>query len=455
MTSIKADVVICGAGMAGIAAAYHLSVRHQIPRVVLVDERAPMTLTTAKGTAAYRNWFPGPGDTMVRFINRSIDLLEEVDGQSDHAIGLNRRGYIYLTANPTQISAFRAAALDFCARGGGEFREHPGPVPYTPATSDGWRGSPDGADLITDPQLILRIFPSVTKDVRAMLHLRRCGFFDAMALGNWLLDRAKENGLSLRQSRVESVTITGNRVKTIHLASGEAIDTDKFVIAAGPFLPKVASLLGLTLPVYNELHAKITFEDSLHLIPRDAGLMLWNDPQYLPWSEGERNDFALNDDTRWLLDEFPAGVHFRPRVVNGKDCFQGLWTYEVRVEEPTFPLTFESHHGEIVLRGLARMIPSLTAYFGQASRGQVDGGYYCKTRENRPLIGPLPVAGTYVIGALSGFGVMASQAAAELVSAHITGNNLPDYAPFFALSRYQDPEYLALLDQMDARAGQL
>lgn len=455
MTTSKADVVICGAGMAGIAVAYHLSVRNHVARVVLVDERTPMTLTSDKGTAAYRNWFPGPGDTMVRFMNRSIDLLEEINQLSGHAIALNRRGYIYLTANPAQIPAFRSAALDFCARGGGEFREHPGPVPYTPAPPDGWRGAPDGADLITDPEHIQHLFPSVAKDVRAILHLRRCGFFDAVALGDWLLSRAFEEGLSFRQSHVESVSTNNNQVQAIHLASGETIETDTFVVAAGPYLPKVASLLGLTLPVYNELHAKITFDDYLHLIPHDAGLMLWNDPQFLPWSESERNDFESNSETRWLLEEFPAGVHFRPRVVNGKDSFQGLWTYEVRIEEPTFPLSFEPHHGEVILRGLARMIPGLSAYFGQANRGLVDGGYYCKTSENRPLIGPLPVNGSFVVGALSGFGVMASQAAAELVSAYITGNPLPDYAPYFSLSRYQDPEYLAVLEQSDARAGQL
>ena len=74
MTSISSEVVICGAGMAGIAAAYHLAVRGGVKDIVLVDEREPLTLTSNKGTEAYRNWWPGPGDTMVRFVNRSIDL---------------------------------------------------------------------------------------------------------------------------------------------------------------------------------------------------------------------------------------------------------------------------------------------------------------------------------------------------------------------------------------------
>ncbi|MBM4352100.1 MAG: FAD-binding oxidoreductase, partial [Deltaproteobacteria bacterium] len=37
-----ADVVICGAGIAGISAAYHLSVKYGIKKVLLVDDRAPL-----------------------------------------------------------------------------------------------------------------------------------------------------------------------------------------------------------------------------------------------------------------------------------------------------------------------------------------------------------------------------------------------------------------------------
>ena len=61
-----AEIVVCGAGIAGAAAAYHLAVRHRVPNVVIVDERPPMTLTSDKGTQAYRNWFDGPDDTMAR-----------------------------------------------------------------------------------------------------------------------------------------------------------------------------------------------------------------------------------------------------------------------------------------------------------------------------------------------------------------------------------------------------
>ena len=44
--TLTADVVVCGAGIAGIAVANALATRHGVSRVLLVDDHAPLTLTT-------------------------------------------------------------------------------------------------------------------------------------------------------------------------------------------------------------------------------------------------------------------------------------------------------------------------------------------------------------------------------------------------------------------------
>jgi len=93
------------------------------------------------------------------------------------------------------------------------------------------------------------------------------------------------------------------------------------------------------------------------------------------------------------------------------------------------------------------MVPAMQAYAGKGGRPVLDGGYYMKTRENRPLIGPLPVEGAYISGAYSGFGVMGSCAGGELVARYVMEQTLPDYAPAFLLTRYEDAEYRALLDR--------
>ena len=83
----------------------------------------------------------------------------------------------------------------------------------------------------------------------------------------------------------------------------------------------------------------------------------------------------------------------------------------------------------------------MTPYIAESAgaRDQIDGGYYCKTRENRPLIGPLPVDGAFVLGALSGFGVMAAHASAELLAlARHRGNRSRTMRDGFCPSRYED-----------------
>ena len=117
----SADVVIAGAGIAGIAAAHALAVEHGL-RVVLVDDHPPLTLTSDKSTEAYRNWWPGPDDAMVRFINRSIDRLEAWADASDNRFLLNRRGYVYATARPDRAAQFVEDAQRAHAQGAGPLR---------------------------------------------------------------------------------------------------------------------------------------------------------------------------------------------------------------------------------------------------------------------------------------------------------------------------------------------
>ncbi|HOU41301.1 MAG TPA: FAD-dependent oxidoreductase [Promineifilum sp.] len=461
MIPTTADIVICGAGIAGISGAYHLAARHGIGDILLVEEGSPLMLTSDKSTEAYRNWWPGPGDAMVRFMNRSIDLLEAFAAASDNLFHLNRRGYVFLTADPARAEVYRRSAEESSALGAGELRIHrgrPDDPPFPPPVAEGYAPELGGADLVLDPALIRQRLPFVTPDAVAMLHPRRCGWLSAQQLGMWLLDEARARGVRLVSGRVTAIDMAGGRVRgvTVRAAGGEQrIETGVFVNAAGPLVGAVSRLLGVELPIFNELHGKVAINDPLGIVPRDAPLLIWSDPVLLPWADEEREELAAAEETRWLTEPFPAGVHFRPEGGPGAQTLLLLWTYDVKPAEAVWPTRFAPEYAEVVVRGLARMVPELAVYAGNFGRPIIDGGYYCKTQENRPLIGPLPVEGAYVFGALSGYGIMASQAGADLLAAHIAGSDLPAYAPAFALSRYDDPAYRALLNSWDPTTGQL
>jgi glycine/D-amino acid oxidase-like deaminating enzyme len=457
---ITADVIICGAGIAGISAAYHLSVNYRIRNVILVDAGAPLSLTSDKSTECYRNFWPGPGDAMVSLMNRSIDIMESLACESANIFHLSRRGYVYATADPNKIPHFKRVAEESAVLGAGPLRYHtgqPGDPPYTPPSESGFEDEPGGIDLILDRTIIQKHFPYLSKNIVAAVHPRRCGWFSVQQLGMYMLERAKERGAQLLGAKVVGVEVIGNRVKAVRIrsnGSADTVSTRNFVVAAGPLLKEVGRMVGVELPVFSELHLKMSFSDHLNAVPRNAPLLIWTDPISLPWTEEERTVLAESEETRKLLEELPSGVHTRPEGGSQSSILLGLWAYHTPPVEPIFPFSIDPRYPEMVLRGLATMIPSLKAYVKRLPKAMVDGGYYTKTRENRPLIGKLPVDGAYIIGGLSGFGVMAGCGAGELLAAHLTGSKLPHYAPAFSLERYRDPEYQKLLETW-AESGQL
>src|SRR4030095_3009054 len=105
------------------------------------DERPPLTLTSDKSAECYRNWWPGPGNDMVALMDRSVDLLEELAVESDNVFRLNRRGYLFATAEPARVATFMGAAEEAAALGAGPVRVHPTPSgEYRPCALQGvWR----------------------------------------------------------------------------------------------------------------------------------------------------------------------------------------------------------------------------------------------------------------------------------------------------------------------------
>ena len=458
---LRKDVVICGAGIAGVSAAYFLAAHQQVRDILIVDERAPLSLTSDKSTECYRNWWPGPGDAMVALMNRSIDLLDELADRSGNSFHMNRRGYLYLTGDPAKVAPLRTAAENTARLGAGALRIHtgqPGDPDYIPVQEHGYSQPPGlfptGADLLLDPELIQAHFPYLSPQTVAALHVRRAGWFSAQQLGIYLLDEARATGVELVNARIDAVEVAGGRVQAVVLDNGLRVETHHFVNAAGPFFKQVSWMVELDLPVFTELHLKAAFVDSLCAVPRNAPLLIWTDPQMLPWSLEERALLSEEEETRWLLKELPGGAHTRPEGGADSRVALMLWEYHVEQLEPSWPPELDPQYPEIVLRGLATMLPALQAYFARLPRPRLDGGYYTKTAENRPLIGPTPVDGFYLIGALSGYGLMAACAAGELLAAHLVGRNLPSFAPAFRLDRYANPGYDSLL-QARGESGQL
>jgi glycine/D-amino acid oxidase-like deaminating enzyme len=390
---------------------------------------------------------------MLALVDRSIDLMEELASESGNVFQMNRRGYLYVTADETRIADMQSAALRISDLGAGPLRVHASDESdYQPARPEGFRDSPRGADLLLGNAIIRKHFPYLTERAVAALHVRRAGWLSAQQLGMYLLETGRRRGVRFEAERVTGVDVASGFVKGVTLSSGERVDSPIFVNAAGPFFKSVGSLMSVDLPVHTELHLKASIKDPLSVVGRDAPLLIWTDAQHLPWDEEERTALAEEADTRWLTEAFPSGVHTRPEGA-GDDILM-LWEYQTKVLEPSNNPPMDEQYPEVALRGLSAMLPRMKEYFTRMPRPQLDGGYYTKTRENRPLVGPTCVPGAFLIGAVSGYGIMSACGVGELLSAFISEEELPSYALDFTLARYEDPEYQKKLEEW-GDSGQL
>ena len=309
-----------------------------------------------------------------------------------------------------------------------------------------------GVDILGPGQL-REHFPYITDNAIGAVHVRRAGWFSAQQLGAWMLDQARTHAAELVTAYITDIRVESGQIVGVSLSDGSSIATNTVIDAAGPLSAPVASLVEVELPLYSELHLKVAFKDHLGVIPKEAPMIIWSDPQRIDWSDEEREELGRmgRED---LLGEMPVYCHGRPEGGADSPYFLALWEYHHEIVEPTWPLPHDSLFPEVVMRGLTTMVPELAPYLERLPESTVDGGYYTKTQENRPLIGPCGPHGFHVVAGLSGFGVMVAAGAGDLVASHVTERPLPDYADSFLLSRYDDPHYVAEIQALKD-SGQL
>jgi hypothetical protein len=324
---------------------------------------------------------------MTAFMNRSIDLIEEIASATHNRINMNRRGYLFATAEASKLAWLRNLALAAEAHGSGPVRMHDAASsPYTPSPQAGFDEALTGADIITARSLIRRHFPYLSPATCAVLHARRAGWMSAQQLGMVMLEAARSQGARLIKAKVVGFDTRGGRVRSVQVEEqGKrlALEATHVVLAAGPMLKPIARLIGVELPLVAERHLKISLPDPLGALPRTAPMSIWLDEQYLPWSEQERAALADDKDASWLLQKFPSGVHGRPEGGGASTTLLVLFNYNNQPTDVVFPLPEAANYAEIALRGMSTMVPALAAYVERGTRPHVDGGYYIKTRENR------------------------------------------------------------------------
>ena len=445
------SALVIGAGVAGIATAHYLALRPKIGKITVVDRGRPMAFTSAQSGENYRNWWPH--SVMTAFTDLSISLMEEIDRTTGDGIGMSRRGYALATRR-TDIGELVDALHDGYADAATDALRFHGPGDgdaYVPPDSADWRTAPDGVDIITDRDLIRRTCPSYDSEVAAVIHVRRAGSIDSSRLAQRMLEIARSRGAEYVTGTVEAVAqvASGFEVEVATAEGPRRLAADVVFNAAGPFVADVGRMIGYDLPVRNVRQQKIAFEDRERAIPRDMPFSIDLDGQEIDWGDDDRALMLEDDAAAWLAGPMPGGIHCKAEGAERGSWVKLGWAYTTDPTKPLWEPELDDRFPEVVLRGAARLNPGLKVYYERLPRSMSHyGGYYTMTNENWPLIGPAGPDGSFVVGALSGFGTMGACGAGYLAAALATGAEVPDYAARLGLARYDDPEFIAGLENI-------
>lgn len=438
MKQYSCDIAIIGAGIVGIATAYYLKKLCPNTSVLLLDASQPMALTSAQSGENYRNWWPHP--VMTAFTDRSIDLMESLATDTNNTIQMNRRGYALSTRHSDIDKLMNELVYGYSELDGSAIREHKNASSssYQKPLTPHWQSAPSGVDVLQDAQLIQQTFPSYSKDIKTVVHIRRAGAISAQQMGQLMLQRYKAAGGLFINANV--IGIEKSSVFKIHTNLMDVdIRAERVVNAAGPFINDVADMLGASLPVTNTLQQKIAFEDAHKVIPRDMPFSIDLDSQMIDWSDDELKELAGSEEYEWLTKEMLGSIHCRPDGGDKGGWIKLGWAYNEAIEQPKRDAALFDSFPEIVLRGAARLNPSLKKYYGRLPKNLHHyGGYYTLTDENWPLIGAMAVDGVFVVGAMSGFGTMAACAAGDLCARVMLAADVPSYAEALSPQRYHN-----------------
>ena len=420
------NIVICGAGIAGIATAWSLAVKYRQKNIILVDKNQPMSLTTSKSGENFRDYWPQP--CMTALTGRSIDLMQRLASDNGDAFEMRYTGYDFVSESAGR-EIFPSQQFDSSANAGNVLRV-------------------TGSEQIRAGQAYLG------NSIEQLLRFKQAGAVDVHALGSLLLSKARQAGVKLVKAEIENLEQADNGYRVILSGHPDqpSLHAEKLVLTPGPFINELAGRLGITLPVESILQRKFIIPDPQNIIPRDMPFTIFADPQYLNWNDEEKELIGETQEYSWLLEEFPAGLHIKPE---GTGNIKLGWAYNREPEAPKWETSDDFDFPNITLRGASRFIPALAPYVDVPPTPIVQfSGYYTRTPENLPLIGPLELDGLFTVSALSGYGTMAACSAAELCAGWMMNGDLPDYAAYFHPDRYRDPVLMAEINRVGAD-GQL
>ncbi len=293
-----ADVVVIGAGVVGLSAAYELA-RARIGRIALLEkEELPGMGSTAACTGGIRLQFSGKAN--IRYSQYSLKRYTHFVDELDVDVELKSNGYLFLLPDQDQIPRY--------------------------AQGHELQNSLGVASRFVDPKWIADIAPFLDlEDIVAGSFCPQDAHADPAKVCQAYLRGLRALGITAQTNReVTGIDVNGSRVTGVDTTSGP-ISSQAVVDCAGPFADRVAAMAGLKLPLTpRKRHAlviKPPFEmrDSLPLIiDSGSGWYIKAEPGGIALIGGTDRDGTITTDA--LMEEntvdriLEAGIQRSPEL---------------------------------------------------------------------------------------------------------------------------------------------
>ncbi|MFP7571875.1 NAD(P)/FAD-dependent oxidoreductase [Marivita sp. S2033] len=351
------DVVIVGGAIMGSAAAWFLTDTDSFDGSILVIDRdlTFASSATAHSTSCIRQQFSTALNVKIsQFGADFVNNMRAFMGGDPRVpkIGIRSFGYLYLADTPAYADDLR--------------KRHGVQIAAGAATR-----------LLTPDEIAARYpFYALDDILLGSINTVDEGYFDSMAVFDWLKRQAQERGAIYIENDVVDMSVTGGRVHSVTLASGEVIACGHVINASGPRAARTAAMAGITLPVEPRKRHSWVFKAQHPLVC----------------------DLPLTID--------PSGVHVRE---NGGGTYQagGYLGDDPAVDADDFAVDHALWEAE-VWPILAARIPQFESI--RLTHSWV-GHYEMNTFDHNAILGPHPdIANFYFMNGFSGHGLQQAPA---------------------------------------------
>jgi glycine/D-amino acid oxidase-like deaminating enzyme len=363
------EVIIIGAGILGLASAYHILTRHPGLDLLMVERLAGAGRgDTARSAAAFRDMFSSAANRQLS--QGAIAFYDHLEKEAPGRLGLKKIGYLWL-ATAGQRAKWQTALTDMAAAGV-EFK------------------------ILERRELTARLPELAPQDLSCGILGLNCGILEPARLTKFYAQEVLKLGGRVRyQSEVTGFSRDGRGLINGIRVGAEVIFADMVIVATGAWTGRTLARAGLEVPLVPRKRQLFSISAPEGPLSRLLGTPGFTPHNLLP--------FTI----------FPGGAYLRPMAASfilgyaNPDQPPGL-------EEPA------ATQGDFYEN---RILPQVKAYFpvfqGLAPAYAWAGHYDEYLPDSTPFVERL--GGVLVAGGTSGSGVMKADSLGRIVAGRFDG----------------------------------